>query len=285
MAKGGRCLICGVYSKCIYRHEIKCKKQKEFLDYYKLDKEKIQTEYNNLGSVLAFKEKYNLILNSRNDYYKLFQDIGIKYSVSQSASHKNVREKSKKKCLERYGYEHNFQKNSSSRIKWEKRLLEEEGITNVFQRDLVKKKSQESIIKKYGSLSNKSKYTVRGRSISNLNQWLYKILNNLHIEYRAEFPLKKTGGGIYYYDCLIGSNKFIEINGDYWHGNPRIYKSNDIILKGSHSEIIVKNKWISDKKKIKFAKKNGFSVLTIWEFDIKLDEQDIINRIIKYAKD
>lgn len=48
------------------------------------------------------------------------------------------------------GKPHNFYKGSKSRNKWEKSLLEKEGITNVFQRESVKKKSKQTLIEKYG---------------------------------------------------------------------------------------------------------------------------------------
>jgi hypothetical protein len=54
------------------------------------------------------------------------------------------------------GSNHNFSKNSKSRKIWEKRLKEEEGIANVFQRESVKEKSKETWIKNHG-VDNPSK--------------------------------------------------------------------------------------------------------------------------------
>ena len=51
----------------------------------------------------------------------------------------------KKSC----GTEHNFSKNSTSRINWENRLLTEEGIINVWQREEVKDKTKKTLKKKY----------------------------------------------------------------------------------------------------------------------------------------
>lgn len=58
----------------------------------------------------------------------------------------------KKSC----GSEHNFSKQSSSRKKWEKRLKDEEGIDNVFQRESVKEKSKKKHLKNLG-VDNPSK--------------------------------------------------------------------------------------------------------------------------------
>lgn len=48
------------------------------------------------------------------------------------------------------GAEHNFSKESSSRKTWETKLFEEEGITNVFQREEVKEKIKTTHLEKFG---------------------------------------------------------------------------------------------------------------------------------------
>jgi hypothetical protein len=57
----------------------------------------------------------------------------------------------KKSWQKTCGAKHNFSKKSSSRITWEKRLKDEEGIDNVFQRESVKKKTKETWHKKHGA--------------------------------------------------------------------------------------------------------------------------------------
>lgn len=284
MAKYGTCKICGQQSKNIPTHELKCELRQNFLNHYDLDKEKLKLELDSLGSVLAFIKKYPEVFNSkRNQYYDLFKFLKIDCSIKKSANHKNVKQKRIETSFKRHGYSHNFCKNHPSRIKWENNLLESEGITNVFQRQEVKDKSLETIIAKYGSRQRKG-FLQRGTSVSTLNKWLYKTLNELNIKYQSEFAIKRHRG-LYYFDCfLIDTNKLIEINGDYWHANPKIYKPNDLILKGSSGEIAAKDKWSSDKRKTNHAIKKGFKVLTIWELDIKLNEKQEIQRIIDYAK-
>lgn len=62
----------------------------------------------------------------------------------------------KKSWLKTCGTKHNFSKNSLSRKKWEKEMLEKEGIKNVFQRESVKEKSRKTHLKKLG-VDNPSK--------------------------------------------------------------------------------------------------------------------------------
>ena len=64
-----------------------------------------------------------------------------------------------------------------------------------------------------------------------------------------------------YYNCdFIVDNKIIEVQGDYWHGNPKFFNSFDKI----------QNKNIKrDKRKLKFLQGKGFEVLYLWEYDLK----------------
>lgn len=62
-------------------------------------------------------------------------------------------------------------------------------------------------------------------------------------------------------DFLIGK-KIIEVNGDYWHGNPAIYKFenlNDIQMRHVQRDIV----------KYRLYKKHNFDLLIVWENDIK----------------
>lgn len=82
---------------------------------------------------------------------KILKDIGIPLrNIKEAASQKRTREKYKTSCIERFGTPHNFSKDCPSRKAWENRLLEEEGITNVFQRDDVKAKIKDTMLSKYG---------------------------------------------------------------------------------------------------------------------------------------
>jgi hypothetical protein len=58
--------------------------------------------------------------------------------------------------LKNYGATHNFDRNSLSRKEWESKLLIDEGIMNVFQRESVKEKIKETWTSKYG-VDNPSK--------------------------------------------------------------------------------------------------------------------------------
>lgn len=72
--------------------------------------------------------------------------------------------------------------------------------------------------------------------------------------------------GRYFYDFFLPDyNTIIEINGDYWHCNPFMYKENDLVPFRGKGEILVSDVWKKDAKKQKFAESKGYKVIVIWE--------------------
>lgn len=65
----------------------------------------------------------------------------------------------------------------------------------------------------------------------------------------------------------------IEINGDFWHGNPSIYPTPSERQRAVHEKDRVKKEW---------AESKGFKVLSFWELDIK-DRIDIVLSEVKNA--
>ena len=81
----------------------------------------------------------------------------FKHKQNQTCSKKCAEELKKKSYIKSCGTPHNFYKNSKSRKKWEDRLLKEEGIINVFQRDSVKEKLRETMNNRYGGWYSSTK--------------------------------------------------------------------------------------------------------------------------------
>lgn len=79
---------------------------------------------------------------------------------------------------------------------------------------------------------------------------------------------------------ILETNILIEVNGDYWHANPSIYSPEDI-LSYPDKKITALEKWEEDKIKIKNANEYGYKVITIWESDVYLN-QDNLDEWIKY---
>ena len=259
-----------------------CNEYQEYKDSV-MTKDVLENMYINIG-MSANEIGIELGFNA-NIVIKQLKKLNIKTrSCHESALQTRQSEKRKNTNLENSGFEHNFNRNHPSRIKWESDLLEKEGITNVFQREDVKEKSRNTFVEKYKLES--PGHIARGRksSLTKPHIKAISILENENIEYYIEFKIKKETGMYYSYDILIkDTNRIIEIYGDYWHGNPVIYKPSDLILKGSSGEMVVSNKWLYDSRKISHAERNGYKVMIVWEFDINNDYENTKERIIRYA--
>lgn len=73
-------------------------------------------------------------------------------------------------------------------------------------------------------------------------------------------------------DFLIDKTSIIEVNGDYWHGNPLVYpieKLNEIQLRHMKRDII----------KYGLYNKNNYRFLVIWEKEINDDFEKVKQRI------
>ena len=102
------------------------------------------------------------------------------------------------------------------------------------------------------------------------------ILISLNIEFEEQVYVyyinEKNQKRYFIADFIIG-NKIIEVNGDYWHGNPRIF--NNESLDSRQREKVKKD--IYKKSKLEEL---GFSVHYIWEYDIN-NNKDLVIEYIK----
>lgn len=281
-----KCQYCGELCKSkisfCCSHLKFCKEHKNILN--SLTKEKLYELYiDRKMSALDIKKLYNLY--SISSVYKKLKEYNIKKSFSDAATH--CMHKREETNLKETGYKHNFCKNSPSRKKWEQRLFEEEGIINVFQREEVKDKIYQTYLKKYGEESPYKIYLSRGKCIfTKIHKKIIEILQKHNIQLSIEYKISREKPHRYYsYDIICYNNKIIEVYGDYWHGNPEIYKEEDLILKGSIKEISVKEKWKLDKDKVQFAKDKGYDVLIIWEKDMNTDIKKVEEIILEYLNE
>lgn len=106
-------------------------------------------------------------------------------------------------------------------------------------------------------------------SNTSIEKKVKSILEKLNIEY-----IQQEIFGFWSYDFYLPKyNLFIECDGDYWHGNPNIYKPNEL------NKIQLKN--ISNGNlKDNFVIKKNKNILRLWESEIK-DENVVINKIME----
>ncbi len=85
-----------------------------------------------------------------------------------------------------------------------------------------------------------------------------KIIESLLIKLNLKYQ-KKINIGYYNCDFIINEN-IVEVQGDYWHGNPKFYNIFDRI-----QEKNIKR----DKRKLEYLQSKGFKVIFLWENDLK----------------
>lgn len=109
---------------------------------------------------------------------------------------------------------------------------------------------------------------------SKLEYRIKQILDDNNIPYIHQYFLS-----YYSYDFCFLNYVLLEVNGDYWHGNPSMYQSGDIIKQGSE-DIMVDQLWDRDLVKKLEAEKYGNKVYYLWESDINsMTDQEILDFI------
>jgi very-short-patch-repair endonuclease len=73
---------------------------------------------------------------------------------------------------------------------------------------------------------------------------------------------------------VVRQNVYVEVDGDYWHSNPKFYPNGPI----TKSQKI---NWFRDLKKNDFAKREGLFVLRFWEYDIINNKQMAVDALEK----
>ena len=120
-------------------------------------------------------------------------------------------------------------------------------------------------------LSDSQKYPPMNRAkreMSNLEQQVADMLDDLKIEYEREKPLKYLQGWRYYDFNLIDYNILIEVDGAYWHG--------DIGNKPSYAGMMAKK---NDLTKNWLAKKEGYKLIRIKEKQLKEEYDTVVENI------
>jgi hypothetical protein len=129
-------------------------------------------------------------------------------------------------------------------------------------------------------------FNEQGDSRSPSSKFANEIIALICKELNIEIPKKekwissKDGKLKCSYDFTY-NNKIIEFNGDYWHANPLMHKSTDVIR---GLKITAKEKWDMDNLKIELAKINGYDVLTIWEIDYNENKENTLQKCLNYLK-
>lgn len=187
--------------------------------------------------------------------------IGINLFVKNNGYYPGTDEQSKQKrkdtFLKKYGVDHNWKVKE------------------------IRKKCDKTCIKLYG----KSAWDLFVDSSlyghdTKIEKQIHKILDGENITYTSHFSLS-YGTSYREYDIFIPSlNLLIELDGDFWHANPKLFGGQKSVL----YEIQVRNKE-NDIIKNELAKKNGYNLIRFWESDMKQNnfEELFFNELKKYG--
>jgi G:T-mismatch repair DNA endonuclease (very short patch repair protein) len=95
------------------------------------------------------------------------------------------------------------------------------------------------------------------------------VLNKNNIKHETE----KQIGRFVFDEFLPEQNTLIEVNGDYWHCNPKKFTNGPI-------NEIQKRRMERDKFKCEYARSSGFNLVILWESDIKNKTDEYILNLI-----
>lgn len=215
-----------------------------------------------------------------------------RFGVKNPSQSKVIKKKKKETFLKNFGYENNFcnpkiQKVAQSHIDYKKvqesirdNLIKKYGdsVYNPSQIPGVAKKIGESQKKRMSKMTADERRQMTEKARANINYVssqelrIQIILNQLDVEYTAN-------GFLYAYNWdLIFKNKvIIEVQGDFWHANPKFYKESDVLLDG----LLAKDVWKKDDRKRKLVESKGYTVHYFWESDINNMTNEEIYNLLK----
>lgn len=220
------------------------------------------------------------------------KEFGINTRSIKESCTDNKKEMYKKTCMKKYGVENVSQYNEVKEKK-EKSTIEKYGVKNVFQSEIIKKRSKKTMLEKYGVENPCFINGIKHNGFrSSPHKKLENILDEIGIEYKSDSRsqcFKKFNEKLEkeYSPCpdiIIEELKIIiECYGDYWHGNPKKYKSSDFIGKYKGMETC-QDIWEFDSIRKEHIESFGYKVYVFWEYDIKNNFKEVKKYIYELCK-
>jgi G:T-mismatch repair DNA endonuclease (very short patch repair protein) len=265
--------------------------------------------------------------------YKKFK----RRTISETRQTKGYKEKHKQTCLKNYGVENPSKSEDIKQKKRDTKLLNYGYINNFCNQDIQKKaqsnidyeKVSESIkktcLKRYNVVNpaqlDSVKTKLKQAWDERKQQWsegnfidtqslIYKSCKfSSKLEKRIQ-PLisEVVSGDDLLFNCWVdgvnvdiyipSKNIVIDINGNFWHANPKIYNDEDVLFNHKGQAITAKGVREKDKKRVEKLTNNHYNVFVLWEDVIKAstdsDLLQILTNIVyetensknyKYSKD
>jgi hypothetical protein len=187
-----------------------------------------------------------------------YEKRGMSYNDAVEARSSRQRAFSKKICIEKHGFDKGIEI-------W--RARQERWLNTMFS----KTPEEQAII-------NKKRLQTNG-SISKIEQRFVGLLKEHFDHVETQFVISKLDKKHFLkYDVKIG-NCIFELNGSYWHANPKIYKENDVIKFPYNHHVIAGDVWKRDAEKLRLARENGYQVCVVWDKELIEDPTGIIKNV------
>lgn len=210
-----------------------------------------------------FYEKRNLTEEDRHNFtsnikreYNTQLSYWLHKGYSETEAKEMVKERQRtftlEKCIKKYGEIEGLRIFNERQLKWKKKL-------------------QEHFYKNGDGRSPQS--TIAKEIISAICEYF-----NVEIPKTEKYLYNKRKQCAYAYDFCF-KHKILEINGDYWHCNPKIYNETYI---NKNKGLSAKEIWEADYEKIQCAESYGYKTLVIWESDYKENKNREIQKCIEF---
>lgn len=145
------------------------------------------------------------------------------------------------------------------------------------EKEGVREKVKKTLLEKYGvkNAFALAKHTSLSKPQKELIEYLK---NNTKYTIFYDFPIYTKEDKLYKADIYIKElNQIIEFNGTYWHADPRFYKEDFLVKK---KQKFSKQIWEDDEKRLKDLVEMGYKVKIIWEYDYKINKENILTELI-----
>lgn len=115
--------------------------------------------------------------------------------------------------------------------------------------------------------------------ISKLHKDVHHEINKI-----INFEMESLICGLWVDEINYDLNIIVEVNGDYWHCNPRKYKLSDKVKFPGEIKM-VEEVWERDKKRNGTLKENGYCVFVVWEYDWNNNKEKVIKELEKFINE
>ena len=143
------------------------------------------------------------------------------------------------------------------------------GVSNVRQLESVKNTINETMLARYGVLRIAKLPKFSKKDPNKLEARISACLTSLGIGHKYSHYVARRQ-----FDFLItGSKILLEVNGDFWHANPKLYNA-EHILKFVQGSLTAKDIWDRDKQKLDLALTHHYQTIVLWEDDIRAKSEE-----------